>query len=407
VRRKSAVDGDLLLGVEVEGGLDVGELSRQGVRSGFAERWRDVLRHTQAGAVRPEFRLWASDLRAFLASVQAFLDGEEEALDREDRLTRLEAQQEYLAVAAPYVIKALNEACAQLDGLVGHLSVDEHAAHRAYLKAQLGPFVARSPFGRRAVDKPLGHAGDFEMASIIDRSGPDGLGALAEGGSLFGRLLNLFFVQLGTARAHYNRLEYLGGLIRQRVAASDAAGADAGRRVRLASIGCGPATELTALLSASPELGARLEVALLDPEERALAHCERTLGPLAARTGLRCQYVPESVGRLIMARDLSGALGQRDLIYSTGLFDYLNERTFRALLERLYGALAPGGSLAIGNVTDVHPSRWALEYLTGWFHVGRTPAQLRALAAGLSPEASSIEVASEPSGVGLFLHVRR
>ena len=171
---------------------------------------------------------------------------------------------------------------------------------------------------KRAAGKPLGYAGDYEMMNMLYRDH-------AEGASLFGKALNLYATQEAAARANINRIDLLSGLIR------DLAVARPGR-LRIASVGCGPAHEIAVALRRWPELGPRLEVALIDQEECSIASCERTLTPLANETGARIQFIRESIRRLIVAQELSKTLGVRELIYSAGLFDYLNDRSFSALL---------------------------------------------------------------------------
>ena len=161
-----------------------------------------------------------------------------------------------------------------------------------------------------------------------------------------------------------------------------------------------------ALLERSPELGKRLDVALIDQEDRVITFCERTLGPLAARSGMRLHLIRESVRRLLTSRQLSATLGKRDLIYSAGLFDYLNPRSFKALITSLYEALAPGGQLLVGNVATHNPTRWFMEYCLDWFLIHRSGAELLALAADLRPVPGDLAVESEPLGVNLFLRIR-
>jgi SAM-dependent methyltransferase len=178
-------------------------------------------------------------------------------------------------------------------------------------------------------------------------------------------------------------------------------------RARLASVGCGPAAEIGHLLRTHPEVGPHLEVALIDQEERSIAYCERTLSPLARDTGARIHFIRDSIRRLLGARKLSETLGERDLVYSAGLFDYLNDRTFTALAGSLYDALVPGGLLAIGNVAAENPSRWMMEYISEWFLIHRSRADLAAFGQALTPAPRAVQVDSEPLGVNLFLLVRR
>jgi hypothetical protein len=148
-------------------------------------------------------------------------------------------------------------------------------------------------------------------------------------------------------------------------------------------------------------------VALIDQEERSIAYCERTLGPALTRTNARVQFIRESVRRLLTARRLSPTLGERELIYSAGLFDYLGHRTFAMLLAALYEAVAEGGCLAVGNVASHNPSRWMMEYYLDWFLIHRSRDDLLAFAGALAPSPTRIEVEGEPLGLNLFLQVSR
>jgi extracellular factor (EF) 3-hydroxypalmitic acid methyl ester biosynthesis protein len=246
---------------------------------------------------------------------------------------------------------------------------------------------------KRAATKPLGYAGDYEMMDMLYREH-------AEGASLFGKALNMYAAQEAGARAAVNRVDLLADRIRDLAATASG-------RLRVASVGCGSAREIEVALLRWPELGPRLDVALIDQEENSIACCERKLTPLANRTGARIQFIRQTIGRLVVAQDLSKALGPRDFIYSAGLFDYLHDRSFAALLAALYAALVPGGQLAIGNMSVNNPSRYAMEYFTGWFLLHRTNDQLLSLGRGLVPTPGHLEVGAESLGVNLFLYARK
>jgi extracellular factor (EF) 3-hydroxypalmitic acid methyl ester biosynthesis protein len=390
VRRVTERGADLVIGVEVQSNrIDLSELYRFGEKHSFSDRLFSVM-EPEEDDVADEFKVWVTNFRSWLERVKNFLDAEERSLENLDQFSREEALRAYLMEASPRLVARLNQASQQLSGLVSGLAEDEHPIYRSYYKAQVLPLLAHSPLLRRAHVKPLGYAGDYEMMNMLYRDH-------AEGASLFGKLLNVYAAQEGAAQANINRLNYLGHKIR---AAIEVRG-----RVRLASIGCGPARELAVLLHQYPELGQHIEVALIDQEERVLTYCERTLSPLAVKTGLKVQFIGESVRRLLTTRKLREALGERDFIYSAGLFDYLNHRSFQALLGVLYDALAPSGHLIVGNVATHNPSRIFMEYCLDWFLIHRSPQDLRDFAAALSPRPIRVEVDAEPTGVNLFLRI--
>jgi extracellular factor (EF) 3-hydroxypalmitic acid methyl ester biosynthesis protein len=392
VRRISDRGTDLVLGVEVQAStIDLSEIYRLGARHSFAERLQ-VLFEPNEDDVSDAFKVWVTNIRRSLERIKSFLDTEEHALDDLDQFSREEALRTYLEAAAPRLVERFNQASRELSALVSGLAEDEHPIYRRYFKSQILPLMEHSPLLRRAYTKPLGYAGDYEMMNMLYRNH-------AEGASLFGKVLNIYAAQEPAAAANINRLAYLSEKIR---AAVEVRG-----RVRLASIGCGPARELVVLLEKHPELGPFLDVALIDQEERVLTFCERTLSPLSVKTGLRVQFIRESVRRLLTTQKLREALGERDLIYSSGLFDYLNHRSFGALLSVLYQALAPGGHMIIGNVANHNPSRYFMEYCLDWFLIHRSPQELEEQARALVPTPSRIEVDAEPTGVNLFLRIWR
>jgi extracellular factor (EF) 3-hydroxypalmitic acid methyl ester biosynthesis protein len=392
VRRVADNGPDLVLGAELDfRGIDLGLVYRLGTRHGFAERFQAVVRSTEATRIFAEFKAWVADLHAYLLTTQDFLNAEERGLEGLDQLTRDQTLQEYLAEATPLLVTRMNQASRELADFASRLSDDQHPHYRAYFRGHLLPIFRASPLLRRAFDKPLGYAGDYEMMNMLYREH-------AEGDSLFARALNVYGAQEPAAVANINRLEYLGEKIAEMARQREG-------RIRIASIGCGPAREITQLLERNPELGSRLEVALIDQERRAIGFCERTLGPLAAQTGAKVQFIEESVRRLLTARKLSATLGQRELIYSAGLFDYLNTRSVSALLGALYEALVPGGTLFVGNVAAHNPTRYFMEYCLDWFLIHRSPEELLGFAEALVPQPSVSDVEAEPLGVNLFLRV--
>jgi extracellular factor (EF) 3-hydroxypalmitic acid methyl ester biosynthesis protein len=350
---------------------------------------RDLLSNEIPG----ELKAWVADARTYLETAKQFLDGEERALAVLDLHTRQERLAQYLDESGPLILARMEAASQELGRIVGPLPAERHPACRAFVRKHLLPLLIESPLLRRTYEKPLGYAGDYEMMNMLYRSH-------GEGPSLFAKALNVYGARTPAAQANINRVAYLGSLIRAAVSTSGA------RRVRVASVGCGPAREIQALLEQSPELGPRLDVSLIDQENHAITYCERTLGPLAAQTDARLHLIRESVRRLLMTRQLSTTLGRCDLIYSAGLFDYLSLRSFQALLGALYDALSRGGLLAVGNIASHNPTKWFMEYCLDWFLIHRSRDELLALGAQLEPSPARLWVDSEPLGVNLFLLAR-
>lgn len=349
--------------------------------------------HDDRPRVSPRFRTWVADLRASLEAIRRAVDAEEQAAATDER-TRGAREGAALAAACPTLAALLEHARRALADLVGDLDEAEHATHRAFCRLHLAALWRHAPIVRRAVDKPLGYAGDYELMNMLYRD-------RADGESLFGRALNACFFADGAAQATRNRIAYLGGLIRRTLDERP------GRPVRIASVGCGPAREIDALLTASPELAPRLAITLVDREERAIAYCERTLAARADAAGARLHLVRGQVRSLVAGAASAVGLDGCDLIYSAGLFDYLEARMFGRIASTLLAGLADDGLVVIGNFAAHNPSRWIMEYFLDWFLVHRTREELLALAADVTPRPGSAWVEAEPSGINLFLSMRR
>jgi extracellular factor (EF) 3-hydroxypalmitic acid methyl ester biosynthesis protein len=92
-----------------------------------------------------------------------------------------------------------------------------------------------------------------------------------------------------------------------------------------------------------------------------------------------------------------------DFIWSSGLFDYLNDKTACFLLRRLKDMLSPGGTIAVGNFGIENPSRSYMEIVGEWFLIHRSPADLVRLAAAAGFKEEELRVEADATGLNLFL----
>ena len=96
---------------------------------------------------------------------------------------------------------------------------------------------------------------------------------------------------------------------------------------------------------------------------------------------------------------------QYEVVYCAGLFDYLTTPICRSLIAHFYELVAPGGLLLVTNVAS-NRSRNEMEYFLEWHLIYRDSNAMRGLAPRqVLPE--NILVRSEPSGVNIFLEIRK
>jgi extracellular factor (EF) 3-hydroxypalmitic acid methyl ester biosynthesis protein len=269
--------------------------------------------------------------------------------------------------------------------------------HRAYAQRQLHTFMLGSPFLYRTYAKPLGFAGDYEMINMIIRNRP-------AGGSLLARLIDGFLLDQAPPQAVRSRVGYL----KDRIVETTARVTRSGRKASIYSLGCGPAREVEDFVS-SHALADRAQFRLLDFNDETLQYVAQRVAHVsnAKFDKASVKLVKNSVQNLLKSGARSAADEPTfDLIYCSGLYDYLSDRVCRSLNNYLYDRLAPGGKLVIGNFAPWTPRQNVMEHLAEWFLIYRDTKRVSALA----PERASPEdckVWAEPTGSNIFLEATK
>ncbi|HTH46438.1 MAG TPA: class I SAM-dependent methyltransferase [Candidatus Limnocylindria bacterium] len=347
--------------------------------------------------VTPDFKVVVADMQALLADLRRWLEQVELGIRSSPGGNRQQLEREVLMDLSPPMLPTINNLFDRFEGISGKLSPELLAMHGTYIKRQLHPLVLCAPFAYRTFQKPLGYAGDYEMVNMI-------LNDPHEGGSLFAKTVNLYFLNSGPAVAHRNRIKYLIEVITgevKRVAA-------AGRDLRIMNLGCGPAGEIQQLL-AQEELTDRMDFTLMDFNDETLEFTNNRLNDLKSRyhRQTRLQFIKKSVHQLLKEGSrISAGQPKFDLVYCAGLFDYLSDRICQRLMNIFYEMLAPGGLLVATNVDPSNPSRHGMELILDWHLTYRNQEQLKWLHPTGVPE-SNIATKSDETGVNIYIEVRR
>lgn len=261
----------------------------------------------------------------------------------------------------------------------GELSSDEWQATRAAFGEALSPQTIQG-FG---LAKPYGYAGDFEMLEKIYLRQASANPRLKK--------WDEYFHRQKAPQAVRNRKAYFINLLRK----LEAAAANVRGLVEVLNVACGPARDLFEYFGQHGQ-GGRLRCDSLDHDPRAIAYATEL-----------CRDYPDRVTFLRANAFRFRARKQYRLLWCAGLFDYLDDNCFKALLRRLYGFVCEGGEIVIGNFSDKNPTRNYMELLGEWFLHHRCRERLLALARGCGIPDSALSVGQEEEGVNLFLHIKR
>ncbi len=235
-------------------------------------------------------------------------------------------------------------------------------AMQAWCRAHpLHTAVQEDPYTHRASTKPRGYAGDAVMMDFIYS------GQAPECTSPLGRSVFSATTRVSMGLSVLYRRQLLKSLIDDTVVTREAG--------RILSVASGHAREFEGSLVGTPVFQG--EVVVLDQDALSCAEVAR------AHAAAPLRVVNEGV-RELLSGPLAESLGQFDLVYSAGLYDYLPDSLARRLTARLLQMLRPGGRLVIANFVPGGSGRGYMELFMDWTLVLRNEAALRdlSLAAG-------------------------
>jgi SAM-dependent methyltransferase len=222
-----------------------------------------------------------------------------------------------------------------LDGLFGGLALRKYNVTpedwQTHIKtARLHPLmktIHEDPFTYRAFSKPRGYAGDAPMLDLI--YGPEERWPEPEATPL-GLDIYRYTTAAPAAEGVRARRAFVADLIDESTATNSGQ--------HILAIAAGHLREAT--ISSAIRRRRFGRFVALDVDKQSLDEVDKAYGPWGVET------VPAPFVSLIKNRL---AIGKFDLIYSTGLFDYLSEIVARRLVRTLFQMLNPGGQLVVAN----------------------------------------------------------
>ncbi len=302
------------------------------------------------------FDLALEEIRAFRNFLPSIQTREEKAFDEECR-QRLERINE-ISLAVPSRRPELMKACFEL----------------------CGNEVESSLIIKQARQKPFGYPGDYLLIDwiYINKLSPDKKGMLWD----------KMFLRQPAAQAVRNRKEFFIKILQMQ-----------NSKVSVLNLGCGSARdvlEAMQLLLPSPSLNYSFHC--VDQEQKAIAFAQELIGDLKTRFAVR--WETRNVFRFRPQQKYT-------LIWSAGLFDYLNDRLAAALIGRMWQWLEDGGRIVIGNFHPDNPNKNQMEWCLAWFLNYRTEKDMVEICKRAGIPERNITVEREALGINLFLEVKK
>jgi SAM-dependent methyltransferase len=227
--------------------------------------------------------------------------------------------------------------------------------------------------------KPMGYAGDFK---IIDMIYTHHMTQQSEY-----KNWDRYFHYHPATSAVRNRKEFFKNEMLAKLS-------DRTKALHLLNVASGPARDLLEVYQhIEPE---QLITTCVDLDDRAIDYARQ----LCRNYLTQIQFIHKNIMRFTTT-------DHYDVIWSAGLFDYFDDKTFVLVLKRFLSWLKPGGEIILGNFSESNPSRAYMEIFGEWFLIHRSSEQLAELALQAGALRTNITVDYEPLGINLFLKIRK
>ncbi len=264
-----------------------------------------------------------------------------------------------------------------------------------YMKEQLGgllqtellPYVLLTGTIERCYSKPRGYAGDYLTIEKIYNNHPEGAGRI-------GAVVDRLFLEMPAAVAVRNRR----GLVAEEIRRTVEEHAAVNRPARVLSLACGPAREIADVFASLGDRN-RLVATCLDIDLQALAFVADWRDKAALKS--RIQLLNQNLISLALGR-ATLQVAPQDLVYSIGLIDYFDDRMVVKMLDFIFGVLAPGGRVILGNFHPRNQTRALMDYLLEWRLIHRTEADMDRLFTASKFKSPATSTRVDATGVNLF-----
>ncbi|MEZ5892333.1 MAG: class I SAM-dependent methyltransferase [Parvularculaceae bacterium] len=339
-----------------------------------------------------EYKVFCADVTAFIGGyllrIQKYVSPIEARLSADERN---EIARDLAAAAEDQWLDLVREGN-RLSGEV-HNDKQLRLALKSYTERTVTQALIGGAGWARCYYKPAGYPGDYKIMNYGYEQKPEGETVAAKFLHLLGMCASRFVI---------TRMETLAHLIAD-YAKSRRTGA--GDEFSITSVGSGPARELEDILALTPE-DVRFRATLVDQEPAALDYAFASVAQMADRDRVSLTGLNISFREMLRPSSENSAFLHNDVIYSSGLVDYLNPLLAQRFIMRLYDFVKPGGQVIIGNVNNLETGRiWPLEYVTDWSLYFRNEDEMRAMAREIP--GAKVSVISDPLEAIFFLVVEK
>jgi len=301
-----------------------------------------------------------NEFRNYLKSIKTKLDEFDiKNLDEKDRINFIKAKEKEIFEKFDRYFNNAWE-------IAKNFTKEEYDFHQKHSRRMLWPLL-RDPVetNRLVCEKPLGYAGDFIIMNYIYDFHNKYLG-----NSSYEKLINFYTCNIPISTSVVKRKDFFKKKILEVLHSR--------RFPKVLSVGSGPTRELLELVREA-KIVKPLYFDCLDFEKKALDYIQTELQKIKSgnKSYLHIKFINKNILDLIKDRKIENALKKYDLIYASGLFDYLFTRTAKRVIKNLYRLLNKKGVLIVTNAKKENVTHQVYyEMLGKWYLHHRTKREL-------------------------------
>lgn len=227
-------------------------------------------------------------------------------------------------------------------------------------------------------NKPMGYSGDYMMIDWIytQKTSADSLG----------KCWDNFWHCNPAAKAVRNRKDYFIDRFTKQCELNPTG-------MSLLNIASGPCRDLYEALSKNNRAVETLSIHCVDVDKNAVSYAQGLMSGWTAKANIAWE-----VGNVFRIRPSE----TYNMVWSAGLFDYLDEKFAAALAKRMWAWTKKGGKMIIGNFHPRNESRNYMEWVGDWLLIHRTEDEMLKFLYDAGIPKSCVTFEQEPLGVNIF-----
>lgn len=238
--------------------------------------------------------------------------------------------------------------------------------------------------------KPYGYAGDFKIIDDIYQNNPTTTG--------FDRLFDNYYQMSAICVAVRNRKEDFKKLILNYIHNSK------NNPIKIMNLASGSARDIKEILSDDTLSNKKVSFDCYDNENKAIKYAKSLLHEFS-----NVNFTKKNALRMAATKNVEAKIGNKyDIIYATGLFDYLTHKVSYRLVHNIKQLLKGNGILAISNVRDKYsnPSVHFMEWVGDWNLVYRTDEEFEKIFLDAGFKEDELIIQYEQQGIMEYIFAR-